>query len=267
MSGQAQKKLIIRRKEIPYGMAAAVKIYLNDIEIATLKNGEEKRIDIEQGNHSIYAKLVAPIGSKTPTSEISNFTVHDYDVVVITYPTNMGVACETDALPKDLSFLDVEKERLERRIKSSGMKGSTIATWIGLFFLVSCFLWYLGYAIFDAEGVVGICVPTITLSGIGIVIWLAVSYSNSNKNKVAFEDRLDKVNLEIAKQKKQQEVSGSAVSKKEKTSSKINNADDMATSNTENLEKELRRIKKLLDDELITQEEYQELRKKIMKLQ
>jgi hypothetical protein len=114
MSGQAEKKLIIRRKESPYEMAAAVKIFLDDIEITTLKNGEEDVIDIKQGNYSIYAKLVTPTSSKTPTSEISNFAVHDYDIVVITYPTTTGVACETDAALKDLSFREVEKEGLEK---------------------------------------------------------------------------------------------------------------------------------------------------------
>ncbi len=162
-----------------------------------------------------------------------------------------------------LTKLELEKNDLERKIATPGMGAGAAIVWIILIFIISnlcrlLFVMMIGHPEFwsDPETYCIAVPPAI----IGFVV-LAIVFAKSN-NKSGLEEKLKNINLQIAQLKdfNPDIVSVSNSKRIPPASPSVSNLPS-----TEILEKELRRIKKLLDDGLITEEEYQDLRKKVMK--
>lgn len=165
---------------------------------------------------------------------------------------------------RDLSKMEMEKEILKKQINSPSMTIGMLFTWLFLTFIIACMLWYAGYGVFGNDAL-GICMPLIGMGAFAAVIGLAIKFGQNN-NKPALEDKLRKIESEIAMYKGEKSLP-TDTSPEKNINAKNKNNEYQSPKNTEDLEKELRRIKKLLDDNLITEEEYQDLRKKIMKSQ
>lgn len=268
--------LVIKRKSQVHAVAVVASVFLDNSKVASLSLGQEEKIPISSGEHSLYVQFETLIGNK-PKSEIIVFNATGNAITATTYLNNSGKAiCEfdeasvltqkTQALSSEgaLSLLESEKELLEKKISTPGMGAGTALVWLLMIFLVSGICSFLSSQMMDAE--MGICTSVLVIGG-GIII-LGINFAKTN-NKSALEERLRSVNLQIVKQRSEnstpQKVTSSSKKKESGSSTNSSNINSSDSSDTEKLEKELRRIKKLFDDDLITEEEYQDLRKKIMK--
>ncbi len=252
------------------GQSLKAKIFLDNIEIGDVPAvGEVKSFGIKSGYHYIYAKTVS-VGGALPVFTTLSFNIpQDENAeidVAITVPFNQGIfnsecklrdtnlLVDDDQLPFDLlkgklNLFEIEKESLENIISKSPLSVGMSFVWLAIIILLS----------------IGCSVVTVSPAGAVVLVFgllvLGLAFYNTSHRKSAVESRLQTVKTVIAQTKHL--VDGNKSSKKEKITE--NSSESSDSSSTQNLEKELRRIKKLLDDELITNEEYQELRKKVMK--
>lgn len=271
--------LVIKRKSQVQAVAVVASVFLDNSKVASLSLGQEEKIPISSGEHSLYVQFETLLGNK-PKSEIIVFNATGAAITATTYLNNSGKAiCEFDeasvltqktqalSLEGALSLLESEKELLEKKIATPGMGAGTALVWLLMLFLVSGICSFLSSQMMDAE--MGICTSVLVIGG-GITI-LGINFAKTN-NKSALEERLRSVNLQIVKQRSEntenstpQKVISSSNKRESGSSANSSNIGNSDSSDTEKLEKELRRIKKLFDDDLITEEEYQDLRKKIMR--
>lgn len=259
--------LIVRRESRTVGMLGKVKLALDGQEIGRVGNGEEVRFPILSGSHTLSLPMAigaspsvsftAPLGSEV----LVNIALGDDSPVELVGVSGADLPLSTEELQRQLVDLESKKRTAERNIqisqdRSSIISNSVFGSVVALGILFGCIF---GFLLFENLFVM--------LGIIAISLILAVPMGAANartnrqrtmKNAQAQADLIEQDIVRVQQQLSRVEQTGGRTHFQHKASV------DEVVIKSDQLETELQKLKAMYDKELISEEEYLELRKKII---
>lgn len=146
MNNNSSTKLHLVRKSSIIGAAAKIEIFVDNIMVGKLKNGEEKIFNIEEGQHQIYARQGVWGGMKTKPITI---TLQNGGTIKL----SCGFSNPFSVFLIELSTVD-EKEissispanQIASNSNTQGKHNNKLAVQVITFFTVTAFLLFSGDA-------------------------------------------------------------------------------------------------------------------------
>lgn len=281
-TGSNDAKLIVKRESKFIGFAAKLQILLDNDQIGVVGNGEEIIKQLSPGNYVVTAKgmygrsnslsidavpggeivIEAEVGSP-PKLQLIHATVSTQAYT----PTKME-------LEQRIHSLEAEKRRTEQESQAANVSRLGYAASGALL-----------AALFGVGGMVmigGSLLYCLVIPGIlGCLIGIAMAESSRQKSQadmsrslISIDHRMTQVRRELDKIQNQGDavsVSSSSIQSGETQLSEHGNSNTSAQSSpsvqmkSEQLEAELRKVKRLLEEGLISEDEYQEVRQRLIK--
>jgi hypothetical protein len=95
VAGEGETLVIVERESSFVGSAIKYEVYIDGNKVLTLSNGATGKVVVPHGEHTIYTRVMRPIGEK-PVSEQLSFTAASIDLYFRTRPNMNNVVLEAD---------------------------------------------------------------------------------------------------------------------------------------------------------------------------